>query len=278
MKTLFATTLVLLSCGSSFAATPVVASATVAPSPVTSASLIEKLKTNGFICKPEVDGTICVVPKVNAPKFQYSQPVAIVIPSGVTNPTTTQLYMHGFKGVCESADSSAEFMVNEFGFLRQLHGQNSIMVYPMSSGKCANYNQQLVPQFSGFLTWLSKQIPITKHWVIAGHSGAGRPIGYILAQNPSFTKHVDSAILLDAAYGMPSHIGEWRTAVNTNSNMDITSVYTGGGSTAQGSHLLKSSLSVPVFAGPASTQRHCLVPTNDYGHLLSKSLARHAGK
>ena len=283
MKLLLALLILSLFSAGSFAAqvaAPVAVTASVpalAPTPqVTSASIIQKLKANGFNCKSQPDGSICIISHVSAPRFKYSQPVAIVVPANVVNPKTTQLYLHGFKGVCESADSSAEFMVNEFGFLQQIRRENSIMIYPMSSGKCETYNGLLVPQFSGFLTWLSQQIPMTKHWVIGGHSGAGRPIGYILAQNPIFTAKVDSVILLDAAYGMPSHIGEWKTASRINPKMDITSVYTGSGATAQGSRMLKSSIQPNlVIASPATVQRHCLVPTKDYGYLLDKGLSRH---
>lgn len=235
--------------------------------------LTERLKASGFTCSREINGDVCTIPSVNTSSFKYGQPVAILVPKNVRRPQNTLLHLHGFRGVCEDSNASAKFMADEFNFLQQMkdaNATNSVMVFPMSTGKEATYQSSLVPQFSKFTAWVNSQLqPTTDHWVVSGHSGAGSVISSALANNPGFAKKVDSVMLLDATYGIPGHMGQWQSIASNNPNMKITSIYRKGTATQSGSDMLAAK-------GLARSQtsksgRHCLVPTTEYASLLSKT-------
>jgi hypothetical protein len=235
--------------------------------------LTERLKANGFTCTSETNGDVCTISKINTGGFKYDQPVAILVPKNVRRPQNTLLHLHGFRGVCESADTSAKGMADEFNFLQQMkdaNATNSVMVFPMSTGKETTYQASLVPQFSKFTAWVNSQLqPTTDHWTVSGHSGAGSVISSALSSNPSFAKKVDSVMLLDATYGIPGHLSQWQNIAKSNPNMKITSIYRKGTATQSGSDLLASRGLARSQASKSS--RHCLVPTTEYASLLAKS-------
>lgn len=239
--------------------------------------LTEKLQANGFSCASEPNGDICAIAKVNALGFKYDQPIAILVPKNVRRPQKLLLQLHGFRGVCEPEDASPKYMADEFQFLEQMkqaQASNSVMIFPMSTGRETTYLSQLVPRFAKFTNWVNAQIqPTSDHWIVSGHSDAGRVISSALANNPSFTKKVDSVILLDATYGIPTHLSQWKNIVNANQDIQIHSVYIRGSATQPGSKLLKSSLpNKAVLEIPSDANSHCKVPTTDFGKLLEQNV------
>ena len=238
--------------------------------------LVDDLKKKGFSCASREDGSICTISSVNSRKFSYSEPIAILVPKNVQQPSKILLHLHGFRGVCESNDISAAGMADEFNFLQQMKeagASNSVMILPMSTGKESTYKSELVPQFSEFTNWVKSEVhPSSDRWIVSGHSGAGSSIVVAMAQNPTFTKKVDSVFLLDAAYGMPGHIDQWQKIADSNPKLKISSVYATNGP-QQGSVQLKNGLdSGRVSISRAEGKRHCQVPTKDYGGLLRESL------
>lgn len=260
----------------------------VDPDCASGSSRLLKCQLKGFICTPTIDGDICVLDSVRTPGFTYTQPVAILIPPGVTVPQNILLHLHGFKGVCEDASAPPLAMEKEFGFLtqmRQAGASDAVMIFPMSRGKCIDYNNQLVSQFAGFTKWARALVkPSTDEWVISGHSGAGMVISAMLSVNPKFIRQVSTIILLDATYGIPSRLGQWDRIVAANPGILIAADYTTRAGTATGFSQLKSHLTAKKVAIDfkfAWYDSHCAVPKpsagaspSDYVRFLKKGLAR----
>lgn len=239
--------------------------------------LVERLKHLGFKCRHQQNGNVCTInridEKINSSPLDYSQPVAILVPDGVTErPKDMILYLHGFRGVCGVNDqTSPEKMVDQFHFLDQMKeakATNSVMVFPMSRGKCETYNQELVGQFKQFTNWAELMVdPVDDRWVVAGHSGAGSVLANSLSRNPEFTSRVDGAILLDATYGMGGHNSQWVRASEANNLLKIVSVHTDG-ETGSGSESLRRAVGDRVVTSrPSRDREHCVVP-NQFGKML----------
>ena len=243
---------------------------------VNAPGLVEELAQKGFTCSDRQDGSICTISGVQSRKFNYSEPIAILVPKHVQNPSKILLHLHGWRGVCEDKNISAAGMADEFNFLQQMKeagATNSVMILPMSVGHEGTYDKELVPQFSGFADWVNSEVhPSSDRWILSGHSGAGSPLARAMASHPTFAKKVDSVLLLDAAYGMSGHIGQWQSAVEANPKLKISSVYATD-RPHEGSVQLKNGLdSGVVHIARADGKRHCQVPTQDYGPLLRDNL------
>lgn len=242
--------------------------------------LAQELANQGFNCSRRPEGDICVISAVAVRGgFNYSQAIAILIPAGLSSPSKLHLYLHGFRGVCESAAANPEYFADSFALLPQLvsASSDSAIVFPMSSGQCATYNAELVPRFSALITWAEKLLhPSSSQWTIGGHSGAGSVISSALSKNLGFVNRVESIFLLDAAYSMGSHLAKWKSVVKTNPRIKIYSSYISGTSPATGSSQLKAGLpGSKVTITPSRAANHCTVPTKDYGWLLQRSLIDH---
>jgi hypothetical protein len=258
------------------------------PDCASGSSKLLKCQLKGFTCTPMIDGDMCVVNSVRVSGFNYTQPVAVLIPPGVTTPQNILLHLHGFKGVCEDASAPPLAMEKEFGFLtqmRQAGATDSVMVFPMSRGQCTDYNNQLVGQFAGFTKWASGLLkPATDEWVISGHSGAGMVISAMLSANPKFVRQVSTIMLLDATYGISSRLGQWDRIVAANPGILIAADYTTRAGTSTGFSQLRSHLAAKRIALDfkfAWYDSHCVVPKpssgttpSDYVRFLKKGLAR----
>lgn len=256
--------------------------------PADGRSPLLKCHLKGFTCTPTEGGDMCVVNSVNVRGFKYTQPVAILIPPGVTQPKNILLHLHGFKGVCEAAAAPPATVEKEFRFLTQMQqagAMDSVMVFPMSRGQCTDYNNQLVGQFAGFTKWASGLLkPATDEWVISGHSGAGMVISAMLSANTKFVPQVSTIMLLDATYGISSRLGQWDRIVAANPGILIAADYTTRAGTSTGYSQLKSHLAAKKIALDfkfAWYDAHCIVPTpssgappSDYVRFLKEGLAR----
>jgi hypothetical protein len=233
------------------------------------------LKAHGFTCATldGQNGSICVNQRPTG-AFSYSQPVAVLIPAGLTAPRETIYYFHGFRGVCEAANASPLAFATEFQFLRQMqaHGAaQSVLVMPMSAGHDTTFKQELLPRFSAFTSWVRSILPQGggSGAVVAGHSGAGIVIAQALAANPSFTRSVSKVILLDATYG--SYGAYFQRARSASPRIKIVADSIAGSATWSNAVALQRALgSGTAVARKAGTGRHCLVPTKDFGPLLGE--------
>lgn len=243
--------------------------------------LVDKLKDKGFTCTPADHGDICKIAHVDSPGFKYSQPIAIFVPKNIRRPTELLLHLHGHRCVCEPCAATPEQMVNEFDFPKQMQtagAANSVLILPTSTGHCTNFESELAPHFDDFVKWVDSTVdPANDHWVISGHSGAGRAIGAIMSHqaktDPAQLKKIDSVILLDATYSTrPSYFTQWQNAAKVNSKFSVYSVYRTDGGTETGSRLLRSNLPHnDVQIMKSETGAHCKVPNVYYGKLLKEA-------
>jgi hypothetical protein len=252
-----------------------------------SSPLADKLAQQpGISCRPAPNGDICTLRTgihSETPTLHYSQPIAILIPPNVSHPSDLVLHFHGFRGVCESNSATPAQMANNFEMLSQMKNAgatNSVMILPMSKGKETTFNQELVPQFEAFTSYMTQLTePVANnHWIISGHSGAFQPIGAILAKaSPSFVKRLDSVILLDSTYTQRSGwFQSFERAAAINHKMDVYSTWRAGGGTEAGTRELKTSLPQNhVEIARSSTSSHCHVPNLYLGPALQKTIARH---
>ena len=240
------------------------------------ATLLQRLATAGFACSTYSNGQICINNTPRATGFTYPQPVVVLVPANVENPTQVLLHLHGFRGICEAADASAATMAEEFNFAGQIQQAgvtNSVLIIPISTGNCDTYTASLIPQFAGFEAWMESLIqPASDTWVVSGHSGAGAILAQIFAQNQTFTAKIKTVILMDALYSMPTYIGDWEKAATFNATMTIYSVYTTPDGTGPGNTQLKESIKNKVNIAVANPNVHCEVPT-EYGVLLKEAEA-----
>lgn len=260
--------------------------------PKTSSPLAEKLSHQaGISCIPAASGDICTIKRIQStdPKLSYSQPVAILIPKGVSHPAELLLHLHGHRGVCESTSATAAQMAKTFDMLPQMKAAgatNSVMIFPVSQGNCTNFERELVPQFPAFTQYITNLVEpeAGNGWVISGHSGAYRAIGSILGHesksNPGFVKKIKSVMLLDATYTQrETWYANFKSAANVNPKMNVQSVYIPGGGTHAGSVGLQSRMpkgQVEIIR--SSTPNHCQVPNKHYAGLLKKSIGTNGGQ
>ena len=227
-----------------------------------------QLQAKGFRCSTEKNGEVCVISAVNNKtfNFRYSQPMAFLVPTGLTQPQNILLHIHGFKGVCEASDASPRDMQREFSLLDQMKNAGatrSVMVFPMSVGKCETFQNELVPRFSVFTRWSESLIhPTSLKWIISGHSGAGSVLSRALVANPTFSQKVDSVFLEDATYGMGYNVTLWNKIVANNPKIAIASVTRPRTATATGASILLAALDERrVSKSFSSTSiRHCQIP------------------
>lgn len=237
--------------------------------------LADKLKRSGFTCVSRPDGDICTISRVNANGFRYGKPIAILIPTGLTQPDDLLLHIHGHRGVCEPASAGATSMADRFKMLEQMReagARRSVMIFPVSDGKNTDHDSQLVPQFDKFTSWVEDLVqPKRKAWSVSGHSGAGRVISTALARNPAFTRKTKQIMLLDATYGIPNHIDNWHKIARENPNLRIDSVYIPGTATAPGSQQLKSQIDNVNLK--TTRESHCQLAGTEVGRLWRPSAA-----
>ncbi len=215
-------------------------------------------------------GDSCVVRRTP----DYSQPVVLLIPNGMAKPKGLVLYMHGFRGVCGVTDATpASAMSTRYKLLEQLSSAGATdraIVFPMSRGKCNDYDNQLVPNFSSFAAWAENLLlPEKDVWLMLGHSGAGKAMANIAGQYKSFARRLDVAGLLDAAYGMGNLIGRWQVAAGANRRLKIRSYYATS-SPESGSRLLQRTIPSQAEAILSNSYGdHCNVPMKDFGPALA---------
>lgn len=241
--------------------------------------LVDKLKAKGFVCSAAENGDICKVSSVNTPGFKYSQPVAIFVPKNVRRPSNTVLHLHGHRCICEPCNTSPEKMISQFEFGKQMKeasAANSVLIAPVSTGNCTNFEKELAPQFDKFMEWVNTSVePTQDRLTISGHSGAGRAIGTIVGNaarsNPAMLKKIDGVVLLDATYSTrPGYLEQWNRAAKVNPNLNVYSVINVGGGTEVGSKMLKSNMPQNNVEIERSKTPHCKVP----GDYFAKGLKR----
>lgn len=204
-------------------------------------------RLQGFTCKSVNSGSLCVMDKTHAPNgFTYSEPIAILIPPGITRPQNILLHLHGWKGVCEDLNAPPTVMERNFNFLTQMKNagyDHSVLVIPMSRYHCDTYYAELQgqKQFERFTSYISGLLnPINDRWIISGHSGAGTVISTALSRNPAFMKKVDAVMMIDATYGIDRTLPYWDQIVSVNPKVLVHSNYTTNAGTAYGWDRLKS--------------------------------------
>lgn len=212
----------------------------------------------GWTCTKSQWGQTCFIEKVETPQFNYSQPVAILIPKGTKDYSKFAIHLHGhILGI--ERDKTPQAILSDFNFLRLIKNSNnpkSILVIPFSTGKNIDYIQQLAPQFKNFFYWVLATLevhqPNSVAWKMTGHSGAYKPIAAILKsdENQALLKTLKKVILFDATYGGVNFDSTpYAKLLSVNPAAEIFSVYrpesvTQAG-TETGSLKLKSDLSLP---------------------------------
>lgn len=242
-------------------------------------ALIERLKAAKFVCMPKAIGQICTARANTVVGFSYPQPITILIPAGVDIPRRVILNLHGFRGVCPATNATPEQIEADWQFTQQMisgGADDSVMLFPMSSGNCTTYGASLVPRFKAFTEWGAKLLASsTNRWIVSGHSGAGAHMANALSANPAFAKNVDSVFLLDATYGMGStdsvYLDRWASVAKANPTIKIFTRYLAGTSTDSGSKNLKTRLPSNVDSAVSVAKSHCRVPAVEIKNLLPKN-------
>ena len=244
--------------------------------------MLDGLIAKGFKHFTIPAGDVYVAPHISAP-HTYSQPVIIAVPKGFKQVDRVVVHFHGHRGICEPSNITPEKFIHGYYLLEQLVDQkmfNTVLVMPISLGKCETFEKELAPFFPQFRDWISDSIEHHGHdWIISGHSGAYRTIGTIMHNSvkmPDFIKKLDGIIFLDATYtsGKEWVKGFQDALLVQNPRCKIFSVYRDGGGTYEGSHLLQTSMPKGmVTVMQSSTNAHCLVPNLYFGKLLSKVIA-----
>ena len=231
----------------------------------------QRLQTSGAQCTTQASGDACVFKRT----LDYSQPVVILIPNGMSAPKGLILYMHGFRGPCGVTDATApSSMATRYQLLEQLTAigaTDRAIVFPLSRGKCTDYDNQLVPNFNAFTAWAERLLQPEKDvWLMAGHSVAGKAMANIAGRNATFARRLDIAALLDAAYGMDGLIGRWQVAAGSNRRLKIRSYYATR-SPEYGSQLLQKTIPSQAKAIRSNSYGdHCNVPMKDFGVSLGE--------
>lgn len=209
-------------------------------------------------------GILYSVSKVSTPNFNYSMPLGIYFPPGLTQPKRMVMYVHGWRGVCEPSDFPVKSMMERFDLVGQLDrsAPDAVLVFPQSRGHCDTFNQELVPRFSKFLGFLEDFAKLPT--VFSGHSGAYLPMGQMV-MNLDFSSRLQSTIFLDALYS--SNVTNWVKAGKRIPTMKFATISLRGGGTESGSHALKVQTINPVTVELTSLS-HCKIPNNFLGKYL----------
>ncbi len=225
----------------------------------------------GVTCeRDDTGGSICIVP-AHTSGFDYPQKMAVIIPPGVNEPHRLILFMHGNRGTCPLNGESALDTAKRWHLNQQLQdtgAKKSVIIMPMSTGPTTTYDTSLAPRFNQFKTWAEGFIGAKagSQWTIAGHSGAGRAIAKIMSRGDS---HVDTALMLDAAYNVDKNRSNWNQVKG--GPAQIFNVYTDGAGTKSNSSTLKGLLGGQLHSSHALALEHCNVPRQDFGPLLKKA-------
>lgn len=253
-----------------------------------SSDLITKLKDAGFKCEPvwkkntdPVSGHICEISRVSTKDFSYNQPIALMIPKGVSTPSQLVLHLHGNRDVCGQQGASPRDLIQRSGLMNQVYSpaaNNSITILPTSQGKGETYKSQLVPKFDQFVKWIEETTGAKSdaEWVITGQGGAHEPIGDILQQqatsNPSYLKRVKGIGLLSPTYSKEptQYVNKLKKAVDTNSDLKIHTVYYTKSSNKGGSSALEKAFgSKHVRLHETNSPNTCEIPKNHLSKVLS---------
>lgn len=233
-----------------------------------------RLKQKGFTCEGRLEGNICVIPKVLGEAFSYPEPIAFVLPRHAQSPFQPILYLHGHRGVCEQADLDPIAFVDRYRILQQITqpGLNPmVLVLPFSKGKSETYAKFLQGKMAAFINWVQSQLATKKstEWIIAGHSGAGKWIGYFLEEAPPLANATKAVFLLDATYAVKNQVPRWRKILEQNPKLKIFSVVVPKTETAKESSFLMNSLpKLQVQQLLVAGQDHCTLPTSQLLPLL----------
>lgn len=183
-------------------------------------------------CQPSKlnDGIVCIGNSINDVRsgFKFSQPVVVLVPHGVVQPSRVLLHFQGYRNVCGD-DTTAQF-IDKFGVLelmQYLKQQNAIGIFPRSAGKETTYKNEFVPRFSKFLDWVYFESQTSSmEWIISGHSGAYIPVGSVLAQQDDVRLKIKSVVMLDATYSQnSSYYAQWNEALRTNPKIKVWSIF-----------------------------------------------------
>ena len=234
-------------------------------------SIFKDLSQKGFRCERMTSGAICQVDSIQlSNSTAYSESLGILLPSNLQALEEVIYYLHGFRdgGPCMPHQFNSIDLSKKFHLLEHLLSAGkgtSVIVFPTSKGKSETYNLQLIPNFNLIHQWLLIQLntqPIK--YRIAGHSGAGKIISILLSQNPKFALNTKAALLLDASYGIPNRLNDWKIAFQTNPNLIIYSNFIKGSATENGSILLQKTFGKQsVVLTHARSQNHCMNPYNE---------------
>lgn len=241
-------------------------------------TVLDRLKAARFNCVTKATGQVCTATANAATGFRYPLPISVLVPAGVATPKQIILYLHGFRGVCPATNASPEQIEADWQLIQQMisgGAADSVLLFPMSQGKCATYDSSLVPRFKAFIDWGHNLLqPATKDLIVAGHSGAGARMANALDANPLVTKKTQAVFLLDATYGMSStsspDLDKWARIVRTNPGIKIFTRYLAGTATDPGSRNLKNRLPHHVDSETSAAKTHCRVPAVEIRNLLPK--------
>lgn len=150
---------------------------------VSSKKLTNALQLQGMKCQLKVQGE-CQYQQCTGKVAGYSKNVMVLVPA-VTS--SLRVHFHGHKLFhFPEYDKSLPSMIQAFGIASAICKKQETVVFPESSGKCADYDRELahVEQMKKFLSGLHtatgnhlKSHPLH----LSAHSGGGRTVGRLLA-------------------------------------------------------------------------------------------------
>lgn len=226
------------------------------------AQSVDSISKQADICHELSESYVCFFSPDRSAKFKYDQSIAVIVPKNLSSSAHVNLYLQGFRGVCESESAGPLDLVRSYALDKTY--KNSVTVFPLSIGKCQTYHDLLIPEFSNFLSWLGDIIDLReKSWRVLGHSGAGAVISKILYQNPQFASVVDEVVFLDAAYRMDVYVSFWKKIFSVNPNMKVRSTFIRDSRPHSGSVIFSNHFPENVRAEVSKSSGHCQVPQKD---------------
>ena len=176
---------------------------------LSSSPLTTDLKMNGFSCETKFQDS-CRYQECRGKIPSYSKEIMLLIPQQVLK---LRWHFHGHKlNKFPDYDRNLSSMIDAFGLRNSICQGQEMVVFPESKGNCEDFDQQLKTKsdFDQFLQHLNiamngqiSTIPLH----VSAHSGGGRTVGRLLAQEVKATE----VTLFDGIYSneLKNQISQW---------------------------------------------------------------------
>lgn len=177
--------------------------------PISSTVVSNALRLSSFVCETKTVGR-CVYDECLGKISGYSKPVLVLLPQSMTS---MRIHFHGHKlNVFPAYDKNLKSMVKAFGLEDDICKGTEAVIFPESSGKCADYDLELkdAANFKRFFAGINsatgnhlKEMPVH----VSAHSGGGRTVGRMLEAGVK----VDEVSIFDGIYSeaLKNQIKTW---------------------------------------------------------------------